>query len=98
MKCPACGATCASGVTIACDKCGQAFDLDMTGFMPPVPAGRADATNAGGLTTVDATIARGMPFGADMTISAGPTMAGATLTRLAPRHVGASGPLEPRTG
>ena len=42
MQCPACGATCAPGVTTACDMCGQTFDLDMTGFMP-----------APGVTTID---------------------------------------------
>ncbi len=36
MQCPFCGAQCAPGATTACDVCGQAFDLDVTGAIPAV--------------------------------------------------------------
>jgi serine/threonine protein kinase/tetratricopeptide (TPR) repeat protein len=55
MQCPACGATCAPGVTTACDTCGQALDLEMTGFTPAPPVTTIGDTGATRLSAPDAT-------------------------------------------
>jgi serine/threonine protein kinase/tetratricopeptide (TPR) repeat protein len=55
MQCPACGATSAPGVTTACDTCGHAFDLDMTGVTPAPAVTTIDDADATRLSAPDVT-------------------------------------------